>query len=148
MFLKDRYGVVSVDYLFSIIVLIIIVTSVFGFVYSNLGNIFTVKENVEERLIADNISSVINSVSASKEGYSTVITLKDNVLGYSYYIRISKYNVNIYDKFNRGESSINPINIKLRNGGTPQYFQMYSGNSYKVTKTIENNISYVMFYKI
>ena len=148
MFLKDNNGIISLDFLFSIIILIIITSLLFGFLYSNLSNVFTIKENLEERVIADNISVSINSVSSNEIGYSKIIHLKSDVVGYPYYIKISKYNVNVYDKFNRGESAIYPINIKTKNGGTPPYFLMNSGFSYKLTKIEDNNITYVMFYRV
>ncbi|OWT32685.1 hypothetical protein BGI41_06390 [Methanobrevibacter sp. 87.7] len=149
MNLKDNQGIISLDFLFSIILFIIITSLLFGFLYSSLSNVFTIKENVEERLIADNISVCINSVSSNEIGYSKIIHLKSDVVGYPYYIKVSRYNVNVYDKFNRGESAISPINIRTKSGGTPIYFLMNLGSSYKLTKIVDNkNITYVMFYRV
>ena len=76
---KDKKALMSLDFLFSFIILIIISTLILGFVYSNLSNIYSDDENIQERLILDKVASEINTVSSKDQGYSTVIHLKKDV---------------------------------------------------------------------
>ncbi len=145
---KDNKAVISMDFLFSFFILIILSTIVFGFVYSNLSNIYSDNENIEERLILDSIASQINRVSSKDLGYSTVIHLKEEVYGYPYYIRVNKNTITLYDNFNRADSSIYPIIIKNKYGSSLSYINLYSGSDYRVSKEVKNNQTFILFVQI
>ncbi len=144
----DKKAVISMDFLFSFFILIILSTIVFGFVYSNLSNIYSDNENIEERLILDSLASEINKVSSKDSGYSTVIHLKSEVFGYPYYIRVNKNTITLYDNFNRADARIYPIIIKNKYGNSLSYINLYSGSDYKVSKEMKNNQTFILFVQI
>lgn len=145
---KDKKALMSLDFLFSFIILIIISTLILGFVYSNLSNIYSDDENIQERLILDKVASEINTVSSKDQGYSTVIHLKKDVYGYSYYIRVNKNRITLYDTFNRLDSSIYPITIKNKYGSPISYINLNSGCDYNVSKEKINNQTFILFVQI
>ena len=146
--LDDKKAVISIDFLFSFLIFIIVSTIIFWFVYSNLSNIYSDDENIEERLILDNVASQINTVSSKNTGYSMVIHMKDEVYGYPYYIRVNKNTITLYDTFNRGQSSIYPISIKNKYGNSLSYFNLNSGSNYRISKEVKNNQTFILFVQI
>ncbi|WP_040682683.1 hypothetical protein [Methanobrevibacter boviskoreani] len=145
---SDNIGVISIDFLFSYAVLILITAVLLSFAYSNLGNINSEEQNLEERLILDSLSDSINSVSLNKVGYSRKISLKGDVQGYPYTVQVYNNHLILYDKFNSLESIIIPVNIKTFTGTTAYSFRLDSGSTYLLTNVEEGNSTYVRFRKL
>lgn len=145
---KDNKGVLFFDFLFSFVVFIIIFAVLFSFLSVNLGNIYSNEENLEERLIADDLASSINSVSLAKPGYSTRVHLEDNVQGYAYTVSVYSNCLVLYDRFNSLKSTILPINIKDHSNNSILKFNLHSGGTYLLTNVKEGNSTYVKFRKI
>ena len=67
---------------------------------------------------------------------------------FSYYIRVNKNRITLYDTFNRLDSSIYPITIKNKYGSPISYINLNSGCDYNVSKEKINNQTFILFVQI
>ena len=77
----DDKGFISIEYLFSIFILLIIASELLFFTQATIESNNNIENNVEHRLVLDNLASIINQVNSHGEGYSAYIHL-DSGIGY------------------------------------------------------------------
>ena len=71
----DNRGFISIEYLFSLFIIIIIACSVLFLSQSAIGSSFNIEDSVTHRLILDDVAGKISQVNANGEGYSKYIKL-------------------------------------------------------------------------
>ena len=127
----DEKGFISIEYLFSIFILLIIASGLLFFTSATIMSEKNIEDNVNHRLILDSLASSISQVNSNGEGYSMLINL-DSKYGF-YEVTVQKDRLTIESSNRKGETLIIPLNIDSQ-------YRMYSGNSYLVSKTGEGKI--------
>ncbi|WP_298518965.1 hypothetical protein [uncultured Methanobrevibacter sp.] len=127
----DEKGFISVEYLFSIFIILIIASGLLFFTSASIMSEKNIEENVNHRLILDNIASSISQVNSNGEGYSMLIDL-DSKSGF-YEVTVEKDRLTIEFSNKKGETLILPLNIDSR-------YKLYSGNSYRISKTEDGKV--------
>lgn len=127
----DEKGFISVEYLFSIFIILIIASGLLFFTSATIMSEKNIEENVNHRLILDNIASSISQVNSNGEGYSMLIDL-DSKSGF-YEVTVEKDRITIEFSNKKGETLILPLNID-------SIYKLYSGNSYRISKTGDGKV--------
>ena len=127
----DEKGFISVEYLFSIFIILIIASGLLFFTSATIMSEKNIEENVNHRLILDNIASSISQVNSNGEGYSMLIDL-DSKSGF-YEVAVEKDRLTIEFSNKKGETLILPLNID-------SIYKLYSGNSYRISKTGDGKV--------
>ena len=132
----DNQGFVSIDYLFSIFLIILIAIGILYFSESTLNSAENIEKTTSYRLFLDNIADEINQVNSNGANFSKVISLPYKIQDNSYVLTLSGDSLTL-DIDNR-KASTNIFPIKLENNLD---VDLYGGNSYLIKKEDENTIS-------
>ena len=132
----DNQGFISIDYLFSIFLIILIAIGILYFSESTLNSAENIEKTTSYRLFLDNIADEINQVNSNGANFSKVISLPYKIQDNSYVLTLSRDSLTL-DIDNR-KASTNIFPIKLENNLD---VDLYGGNSYLVKKEDENTIS-------
>ncbi|MBQ6099903.1 hypothetical protein [Methanobrevibacter sp.] len=127
----DNKGFISIEYLFTIFVILIISVSLLFFIQSTIESSFNIEDSVSHRLILDDVSNSISQVNSNGEGYSKIIYLPSDK-GY-YEITAENGKITIDYDGKKGE-----ILLPLSNFDSK--YKLHSGKSYTVTKNGEGKI--------
>lgn len=127
----DEKGFISIEYLFSIFIILIIASGLLFFTSATIMSEKNIEDNVNHRLILDNFANLISQVNSNGEGYSLWVNL-DSEPGY-YEITVERNKLTIEFSNKKGETLILPLNIDSK-------YKLYSGKSYTVSKTSEGKI--------
>lgn len=127
----DEKGFISIEYLFSIFIVLIIASGLLFFTQSTIESNNSIENNVQHRLILDNLAGVINQVNSHGEGYSTQVHL-DSKVGY-YEITVGWDKLTMKYSNRKGETPIMPLKIDSE-------YKLYSGGSYLISKTENGKI--------
>ena len=132
----DNRGFISIDYLFSIFLIILIAIGILYFSESTLNSAENIEKTTSYRLFLDNIADEINQVNSNGANFSKVISLPYKIQDNSYVLTLSGDSLTL-DIDNR-KASTNIFPIKLENNLD---VDLYGGNSYLIKKEDENTIS-------
>ena len=127
----DKKGFISIEYLFSIFILLIIASGLLFFTHSTIESSNNIENNVQHRLILDYLANMINQVNVHGEGYSTYVHL-DSKPGY-YEIDVEKNKLTMEFSNKKGETILLPLK-------TDADYKLYSGRSYLISKTDDGRI--------
>jgi uncharacterized protein (UPF0333 family) len=127
----DEKGFISIEYLFSIFIVLIIASGVLFFATATIESYNDIEDNAAHRLVLDNFANLISQVNSNGEGYSLWINL-DSQPGY-YEITAEKNRLTIEFSNKKGETLILPLNMDSK-------YKLYSGKSYLISKTGEGKI--------
>ena len=134
--LRTNQGFISIDYLFSIFLIILIAIGILYFSESTLNSAENIEKTTSYRLFLDNIADEINQVNSNGANFSKVISLPYKIQDNSYVLTLSGDSLTL-DIDNR-KASTNIFPIKLENNLD---VDLYGGNSYLIKKEDENTIS-------
>lgn len=132
----DYNGFISIDYLFSIFLILLIGIGILYFSESTLNSAENIEKNTDYRLFLDNIADEINQVNSNGANFSKVISLPNKIQDNGYVLTLSKDSLTL-DIDNR-KASTNIFPIKLENNLD---VDLYGGNSYLIKKEDESTIS-------
>ncbi len=124
----DKKGFISIQYLFSIFLILTIAIGLLYFTASSLQTTENIQKQDQIRLIVDEVADQINQVNSNGEGYSKVIHMPDYQT--SYKIVVFKNYVKIDCGSRMAKSRILDCNLVNGNGITTDKIEMYSENSY------------------
>ncbi|WP_405303682.1 hypothetical protein [Methanobrevibacter sp.] len=127
----DKKGFISLEYLFSIFIVLIIASGLLFFSQSTIESSNNIEDTMQHRLILDKTANLINQVNAHGEGYCAYFHL-DSKPGY-YVITVEKDKLTIEFSNKKGETLILPIS-------TDEKYKLYSGRSYLVSKSANGKI--------
>ena len=127
----DNKGFISIEYLFSIFIILIIAVGLLFFTSQIIESSKNIENNAEHRLVLDRIANLISQVNSRSEGYSMSIHL-DPEFGY-YEITVSKNKLVMEFSNRKGETLILPLNIDSE-------YKMYSGKTYMVSKSGDGRV--------
>lgn len=132
----DNYGFISIDYLFSIFLILLIAIGILYFSESTLNSAENIEKTTDYRLFLDNIADEINQVNSNGANFSKVISLPYKIQDNNYVLTLSEDSLTL-DIDNR-KASTNIFPIKLENNLD---VDLYGGNSYLIKKEDESTIS-------
>lgn len=78
----DKKGVISLEAIFSIFIILLIVASILFYVQSNLESDKNIESSFSHRLILDNLANCINQVNSNGEGFSKKVLLPQKEYAY------------------------------------------------------------------
>ena len=122
----DNKGFISIEYLFTLFIVIIIASGMLFFTSSALSSSFNIEDSISHRIILDEVANQISQVNSNGVGYSKKIILPSD-RGY-YELKINKNKLIIKYGDKTGETLLPLTNIDSHN-------KLISGRSYIITKT-------------
>lgn len=122
----DEKGFISIEYLFSLFIVIIIACSVLFFSQSAIESSLNIEDSVTHRLILDDVAGKISQVNANGEGYSKYVELPSD-RGY-FEITVKKDKLIMEYGNRKAESPMSLLNINGK-------YKLVSGENYFITKT-------------
>lgn len=127
----DNKGFISIEYLFSIFIILIIAIPLLFLSQSAIESTLNMHDSLSHRLILDDVANTISQVNSNGEGYSKSITLPADV-GY-YEITVEKNKLTIEYGNKKGESMLLLSNIDSK-------YKLHSGHSYIISKIDEGEL--------
>lgn len=127
----DNKGFISVEFLFSVFIILIMATALLVYSGNAINSSLNVESNLNHRLILDSVSNAINEVDSHGEFYSKSIKLPDT--GEYYVIVLEKNTLTIEYDGKKGESYVPFIDPYST-------YKMYPGHIYDIEKTQEGKI--------
>ena len=127
----DNKGFISIEYLFSIFVILIIVVPLLFLSQSAIESSFNMEDSVAHRLILDDVANTISQVNSNGEGYSKSLTLPSDKGYYEITVENNKLTIEYADK--KGETLLPLSNMDSK-------YKLYSGHSYVISKNDEGKL--------
>lgn len=124
----DDKGFISIEYLFSLFIIIIIACGMLFYTSASISSSLNIEDSVTHRLILDEVANQIAQVNSNGEGYSKYIILPSDK-GY-FEITVDKNRLVIQYDGKKGETL-----LPLTNFNTD--YKLISGKSYVISKTDE-----------
>ncbi len=122
----DSKGFISIEYLFSLFIVIIIACGMLFYASSLISSSFNIEDGIAHRLILDDAANVISQVNSNGIGYSKILHLPSDK-GY-FEITVDKNKLTMEYGGKKGETSLPLANMDSR-------YKLLSGRSYIVSKT-------------
>lgn len=127
----DNKGVISIEYLFSLFLVIIIALGMLFYASSTIQSTLNIEDSMAHKLILDSVANAIIKVNSKGEGYSKVIDLPSDV-GY-YEITVSKNRLVMEYSDRKGEAILPLVNMDST-------YRLISGRQYHVLKASDGKI--------
>ena len=122
----DNKGFISIEYLFSLFIVIIIACGMLFYASASISSSFSIEDSVTHRLILDDVANVISQVNSNGIGYSKYLKLPSDKGYYEITVDRDKLTMEYGDK--KGETLLPLANIQSK-------YKLISGRSYIVSKT-------------
>ena len=122
----DSKGFISIEYLFSLFIVIIIACGMLFYASALISSGFSIEDAAAHRLILDDAANVISQVNSNGIGYSKILKLPSD----KGYFEITAYKNKLTIEYggNKGETLVPLANMDSR-------YKLLSGRSYIVSKT-------------
>lgn len=124
----DNKGFISIEYLFSLFILVIIALGLLFFASSSILSSLNIEDSVSHRLILDDVANQIAQVDSNGVGYSKILKLPSD-RGY-FEITAEKNRLTMEFSDKKGESMLILANLDSK-------YTLVSGRSYVISKTSE-----------
>lgn len=124
----DNKGFISIEYLFSLFILIIIALGMLFYASSSISSSLNIEDNVAHRLILDDVANVIGQVNSNGVGYSKYLKLPSDKGYFEITVEKNKLTMEYGDK--KGETIMMFANLDSK-------YKLVSGRGYVITKTDE-----------
>lgn len=127
----DNKGFISIEYLFSIFVILIIAIPLLFLSQSAIESSLNIDDSVAHRLILDDVANSISQVNSNGEGYSKSIKLPSDVGYYEITVENNKLTIEYGNK--KGETLLSLSNLDSK-------YKLHSGASYLISKNNDGKI--------
>ena len=145
----DSKGIVTVDFLFTLFLTLIITIAGLNLIETNLNTEKSLEEDTKARLILERVANSINQVNSNLPGNIQEIFLPRNISGNSYILTVRSNHIILEFSNKKGKSIIFPINLVDFNMNRINEIKLYPGEKYKIKKSLdENNINVIQIYKV
>ncbi|MDR2967100.1 MAG: hypothetical protein LBU74_04060 [Methanobacteriaceae archaeon] len=145
----DSKGIATVDFLFTLILTLIIAISTLNLIGTNLNTEKSIEEDINGRIILEKLANSINQVNSNFPGNIQEIHLSNNISNNSYIITVKSGYITLEFNNKEGKSAIFPINLVDFNMEHVTEIKLYSGENYKIKKSLDkNNISVIQIYRV
>ena len=132
----DSKGLLNIEYLFCIIIGILILITLMPLLDDNLNANIELNEEASARILLDNISGSINEVNSNSYGFIKRIDLMEKIANHSYKITVKSNEVDLEFNNKKGKTQISPIKLVNANNESLDKIELYSGNSYFIEKIL------------
>lgn len=127
----DNKGFISVEFLFSLFIILIVATGLLVYSQNTINSTLNVESDLNHRLILDNVANTINQVDSQGEFYSKYLKLP--VTDKNYVLTLERTKLTIEYDNKKGEMIVPFIDPYST-------YKMYPGHIYVVEKTHEGKI--------
>lgn len=127
----DNKGFISVEYLFSVFIILIIACGLLFYSSSAISSSLNIEDNVYHRLILDDVADEISQVNSNGEGYFKYVKLPSDK-GY-FEMTLKKDRLVLEYSGKKAETLMPLLNIDSE-------YKLISGKSYCISKTDEGKI--------
>jgi uncharacterized protein (UPF0333 family) len=124
----DNKGFISIEYLFSLFILIIIALGVLFFASSAIESSLNIEDGVAHRLILDDLSNQISQVNSNGIGYSKYVRMPSDKGYFEITVERNKLTMEYGDK--KGETLMMLAEVGSK-------YRMVSGRTYVISKTVD-----------
>ena len=124
----DNKGFISIEYLFSLFIVIIIALGVLFYASASISSSLNIEDSATHRLILDDVADVISQVNSNGVGYSKFIKLPSD-RGY-FEIVVDNNRLTMEYNGKKGQTALMLANMDSK-------YRLVSGRSYMITKTDE-----------
>ena len=131
--ITECYGAVSVDFLLSMFVIIIVVQSVVALTEDRMDTVKDTEELGGARIIAENVAETIDVTYSGGEGHSTYITLPPNVNGKDYEITVNSSGVFVEVEGMIGKAWVIPKSISSADSPEKSEYILNPQKTYKIS---------------
>ncbi|AMK15081.1 hypothetical protein [Methanobrevibacter olleyae] len=135
----DSRGIINIEFLFSTLIIILLLTINLPILEENLNSSIEIDENSQGRSLLNHISNSINAVNSKEYGFNKKVRLPNSINDNYYSILINNNEVILEFNNKKGKSDINPIRLVDNDNQTINSVQLYNGRSYLIKKTLVNN---------
>ena len=122
----DNKGFISIEYLFSLFILIIIALGILFYASASISSSLNIEDSVSHRIILDDMANQISQVNSNGVGYSKYIKLPSDKGYFEVIDEKNKLTMEYDDK--KGEAQLMFIDIDSK-------YKLVSGKGYVITKT-------------
>lgn len=122
----DDKGFISIDYLFSLFIVIIIACGMLFYASASISSSLNIENGVTHRLILDDVANAIVQVNSNGVGYSKYIKLPSDKGYFEITVDRNKLTIEYDDK--KGDTLLPLANINSQ-------YKLVSGRGYMITKT-------------
>ena len=122
----DNKGFISVEYLFSLFIVLIIALGVLFYASASISTGLNIEDSVTHRMILDEVADVISQVNSNGEGYSKYIKLPSDK-GY-FEITVQRNELTIHYDGKKGQSQLILADFNSK-------YKLVSGRGYVISKT-------------
>lgn len=136
----NNKGFISIQYLFSIFLLILIAIFILSLSFNSISSQQNIENHLSSRILLDAISDNINQVSSNGEGYSKEIKLPAKISGNQYKIKVAKNSIVFYGGGKMAKNKIQPV-ILVKDSMKVNEIELYSGNNYVIRKYDDSKLS-------
>lgn len=136
----NNKGFISIQYLFSIFLLILIAIFILSLSFNSISSQQNIENHLSSRILLDAVSDNINQVSSNGEGYSKEIKLPAKISGNQYKIKVAKNNIVFHGGGKMAKNKIQPV-ILVKDSMKVNEIELYSGNNYVIRKYEDSKLS-------
>ena len=122
----DDKGFISLEYLFSLFIVIIIACGMLFYASASISSGLNIEDSISHRLILDDAANVISQVNSNGEGYSKYLKLSSDKGYFEITVDRDKLTIEYDDK--KGETLLPLVNVGSK-------YRLISGRTYLITKT-------------
>lgn len=127
----DNKGFISIEYLFSIFIILIIAIPLLFISQSMIESSLNVEDSITHRVILDDVANSISQVNSNGQGYSKSIYLPSDVGYYEIKVESGKLTMEYGDR--TGETLLPVSNFASK-------YKLYSGRGYSISKDDKGRI--------
>ena len=127
----DDKGFISIEYLFSIFVILIMAIPLLFISQSAIESSFNFEDSIGHRVILDDVANSISQVNSNGEGYSKTITLPSDIGYYEITVENNRLTIEYGDR--KGETLLSASNFDSK-------YKLHGGSSYSISKNGEGKI--------
>ena len=124
----DNKGFISIEYLFSLFIIITIALGMLFYTSSSISSSLNIEDSATHRMILDDVADVISQVNSNGPGYSKYLKLPSDK-GY-FEITVDKNKLTMEYDGKKGETALMLANLDSK-------YHLVSGRTYIITKTDE-----------
>jgi len=145
----DSKGIATVDLIFTIFLTLTIAGIGLNLIGNNIENQMIIEDEINVRMVVDNIANSINQVNSNSLGHIQEITLPNNISNKSFVVTLKQNEVVIVFGNRKGKSTIFPTRLANTNGDIVNEIKLYPGESVKIQKSLNNdNLAVIKIYRV
>ncbi len=128
----DPKGIVSVEFILSSVVILIIIAGTTSVISGRMDAVKSTEELGNARMLSESVAEAINKVYSGGGGHSVTVNMPANISDRSYYLKVNSSGVYIFIDNMIGKSFINPRKISYSDKLVESNVYMNRNRSYLI----------------